>query len=220
MGCIRHPSVSGEFICSVCFAEVCRECAFLSALGTNAYCPNCAVGTNVFAARTVAAPEKPPSKPLTLEAAVAAFPRKQTGRCVQHPSVETTRTCDACHAYMCETCDFTFETTHVCPKCAAAPRTELSDRRKNLAWGGYAAAAWVTVCMGLLFSGVFAEAKDNGAAMAIGMLILVPSVAGTAMSMGALEKRLPNPPFLKGSAYWNGALLAIYVVLMFVGNCR
>jgi hypothetical protein len=114
---------------------------------------------------------------------------------------------------------FLFGELRVCPRCAAAPPAPVSERRKNLAKAAYVAAVWSTVMMVLLFVGAF-RGSGEGEYNALGFAILVPSVAGVAMAATALEKRLHNPPFVRVPFYWNGGLLAIYMVLIFIGNCK
>jgi hypothetical protein len=71
-----------------------------------------------------------------------------------------------------------------------------------------------------LFVGNFGGRATEAENTAIGYLILVPAVAGLAMAWTTFEKRLPTPPFLRVPAYWNGAILSIYLLLIFIGTCR
>ncbi len=228
MNCVRHPNVNADYTCATCGAPTCAVCVFSSATGVT-YCPTCASspsspGTGVasFAvaegASFAVAEVAPPVPRSNLVEAARALAADQ--KCAQHPAVVAKNMCDACHAWMCETCEFTFGTLHVCPRCAAAPPATVSDKRKNLAKAAYVAGAWSTVATVLLFVGNMGGRATEAENTAIGYLILVPTVAGLAMAWTTFEKRLPTPPFLRVPAYWNGAILAIYLLLIFIGTCR
>lgn len=213
MDCARHPQVNAPYVCSVCAAPICQTCVFSSADGTR-YCQTCASTPNP-APRSA---NVTPAKPATFIAVAAP-----TNYCVQHRSVPAVRTCDACHAWMCATCDFALPgEMHVCPPCAAAPRDQLSDRRKTLLWISYVAAVWCTIGMVLLVTGVVGHhhGGDDAENTAVGLLILGPAVAGVAISVSAMERHLPNPLNLRISIVWNGLLLGIYFLLILVGTCR
>lgn len=124
---------------------------------------------------------------------------------------------------MCATCDFTLPGgIHVCPTCATAPKTSLSPRRKKLMLGSFALAAWSTLGMVALFAGVFAGmARDKAGQEAVGIVlmlfVLAPAIVGTALGVGAMDRRLPTPPMLWIATIWNGMMVGSFVLLMIIG---
>jgi hypothetical protein len=146
--------------------------------------------------------------------------------CVQHPNIQATQQCKACGAFMCATCDFTLPGgIHVCPTCATAPKTNLSPRRKKLLIGSFALAAWSTVGMVALFAGVFAGfGRDKAAQEMLGIMlmlfVLAPAIVGTALGVGAMDRRLTTPPTLWIATIWNAIMVASFVLLMIIGMFR
>lgn len=139
--------------------------------------------------------------------------------CVQHPTVSAAQRCKICGTGMCATCDFLLPGgVHVCPVCMSAPRDTLSPKRKKMMVWSYVLAVWSTLGMGVLFSGALANSKEGEAiAGLVGTAIFIPSIVGTAVGFGALDRRLHNPLALWIAAIWNGLFLAIYLVLIFIG---
>jgi len=131
-----------------------------------------------------------------------------------------------CGGYMCNTCDFALPGgVHICPSCAAAPKTNLSPRRKKLLIGAYITASWSTVGLGIVFSGVLKEMADNKSdATALGLVmmifILVPSIIGTCLGFSAMHKRLPTPISLWVATIWNVIILACFALLFIVGAAK
>lgn len=210
--CIQHPNIPAAHACQSCGKPVCATCAFES--GGSWYCPQCVTQPMVMAA---AAPA---------QSAAAPTIALSEARCVQHPNVQATQQCKACGAFMCATCDFELPGgIHVCPACAAAPKTNLSPRRKKLMIGSFALAAWSTVGMVCVFAGAFASmARDKGAQEALGvalmLFVLAPAIVGTALGVGAMDRRLSTPPLLWIATIWNGMLVGSFVLLMIIGLAK
>ena len=125
---------------------------------------------------------------------------------------------------MCTTCDFALPGgIHVCPACATAPQTVLSSRRKKLLIGSYALAVWSTLALAVLLSGALAEmGKTKEGEMALGLIfsvvVLVPSIIGTALGFSAKDRRLANPPQVWVAVVWNSVLLGAYLLLCVIGT--
>ena len=82
-------------------------------------------------------------------------------------------------------------------------------------------AVWSTLFVVLLMGGAFAEllegADADAAGMVIGLLLYVPAIVGTALSVSALERRLGNTPAIWGAVVWNSLVLAGALLLSVVG---
>ena len=48
-------------------------------------------------------------------------------------------------------------------------------------------------------------------------LIFIPSLIGTGLGIGSLDKRLGNPPSVWIAAIWNSLISAAFVGLVFIG---
>ena len=124
---------------------------------------------------------------------------------------------------MCATCDFTLPgNLHVCPACAAAPRTALSSRRKGLLIGSYALGVVSTVGMALVLGGAFAElSRSKGGQEAIGTIfsaiVLVPGVVGMTLGFSAIDRRLANPLSIWIATIWNVVIVAAFLLLGIIG---
>jgi len=146
--------------------------------------------------------------------------------CVQHPTVPATNQCQLCGAYMCATCDFALPGgMHLCPVCATKPRTELSARRRQSRLWSFALAIWCTLGMAGLFGGAFAGmARSLANAQVFGSLltlgILVPAIVGLSLGLGAIDRRLVNPPSLWVATIWNGLIVAAFLLLTLIGLMR
>ncbi len=203
--CANHPSVLAVYACSDCGTAICTTCAFDDSDGGK-LCPSCAQR------RAITGP------------AIAATPQIVTGvRCVQHPHLQATAHCKSCGAFMCDTCKFDLPGgIQLCPTCATTPRTNLSPKRKKMLAGSYALAVWCTLVLGALLSGAFAKSvktKADQEALGIGLslLLLAPSIAGLALGVGALDRRLHNSMALWIAAIWNGMILGGFILLMIIG---
>lgn len=202
--CRRHSGLLAIGTCSACAAPVCGTCAFPQADGTS-LCPECAMN-----AKKTGAQAAPPALPGVM--------------CAKHAAVAAVRACKLCGCGVCATCDFEFPGgLHVCPDCVTKSGRELSPRRrKTLIWS-YVLAVWATFWLTLTMSGVFSgsvttqeEQQVFGYVFAI--LVLVPAVAGTAMSIGGIDRRLGNPPAIWVSAVWNGIILLVFLLLCVIGS--
>lgn len=125
---------------------------------------------------------------------------------------------------MCSTCDFVLpDNVHICPACAAAPRTELSRKRKNLVIISFVLAAWATLGMVALFAGVFAT-QSREAEQLIGFVLILfvlgPAATGLGLAISARERRLPNPPAIAIAIVWNALLVASFLLLCIIGIMR
>jgi hypothetical protein len=209
--CAQHGTVPAVVACQICTRPMCMTCAFQDADGTQ-LCLEC-VSRGPAVRRTgltAAPPQVGPAVPMGVH-------------CVQHPHLQATAQCQSCGAFMCGTCDFQLPGgIHVCPACATAPKTKLSDRRRNLVTWSYVLAVWSTLGMALLLGGAFASMASDQAGtrvldVALHFLLLVPSLVGTALAVSARERRLGNPPAVWIAIGWNALLLGTYVLLSFVG---
>ena len=200
--CPQHPSVQAEHACARCSTTVCATCAFPQADGTQ-LCPECAS-------------QKSPGPP------AAAVPAGTM--CAQHPSVQAARLCTACGSPMCETCDFTFPgNVHVCPRCVAQPKGELSAKRKRSVRWSLALAVWCTLGLAVLLCGALAEVADTQEELAvlgvvISLLVLTPSIIGTAVGVSALDRRLSNPASIWVAVIWNSLILGLLLILTIIGT--
>lgn len=210
--CVQHPNIPAVHACQSCGTPLCATCAFES--GGSWYCPKCV------------------TQPMVSARGESGFTAPSAGisltnvRCVQHPSIQATQQCKVCGAFMCATCDFTLPGgIHVCPTCATAPKTNLSPRRKKLLIGSFALAAWSTVGMVAVFAGAFAGmARDKAGEQVLGTLMMLfvlgPAIVGTALGVGAMDRRLATPPLLWIATIWNAIILASFVLLMIIGMAK
>lgn len=139
--------------------------------------------------------------------------------CRQHPEVAATARCDGCNAPVCETCDFQFPgDQHFCPSCATSTSCSLEHTRKQCVGWSLAAAAVMTLLMGLLLSGALAEmvVEEPGATF-IGTVIMIPGLLGTGLAFGSLDGRAGNPPIVWVSIVWNSLLMGAFIILTIVG---
>ena len=181
-------------------------------------------------APAVAPPPPPPPPPPPLASApVGTYPGVPTSPislgvfCANHPGVPAFSRCRECGKSVCSTCDFAFPGgVHLCPACATSTSKKLSPKRKKLVGWAYAMAIWCTLALILLLSGAFATTVSSRSEMevinmVIGLVVFVPALVGGAVGLGSLDKRLGNPPVVIVAAVWNGILLALMVILTFVG---
>jgi hypothetical protein len=191
--CAFHPGQEAFYLCRSCGVPLCVTCSFPQGDDTH-LCPTCVL------------------KPQP----VAATPPIKGIMCVQHPTVAAVQLCNVCGAGVCATCDFAQPgEIHVCPRCMTASRDELAPKRKKLMIWSYVLAIWCTFGMAVLFSG--AVAGEQSLAALVGYAIFIPSLIGTALGFSAVDRRLVNPISLWIAAIWNGLLLVIYLVLIFIG---
>lgn len=203
--CSNHAEMPAEYACARCRALVCSTCDFPQSDGSH-LCPRCAAGV------TSAARGDPDFSAFGGTSAPGV-------NCRFHPEVPASARCRACGAPVCVTCDFVFPGgVHCCPTCATATSRPLGSSRKALVGWSLAAAAWVTVMLALLLLGTFAEFVESpGGDMLIGMLILVPGLAGTGLAFGSLDRRAGNPPIVWVTVIWNSITLAVWLALCVIG---
>lgn len=232
LDCPNHPGTPAPYVCAHCQAAVCVDCCYTMPDGSIC-CKNCYASPAPVAADPAPAPAGPaaeagarPRIRLRLanraDTAVESRPPPVIPPgmgCVQHPSVRAVATCKRCGARCCSTCDFIFDNLHLCPVCASAPESALSPRRKHYVIAAFCFAAWSTLGIAVLLSGVLARAAKESELL-IGLLIslvmLVPSVIGTAMAMSAMRKggnRLP----VWAAIIWNCLILGGLGLLFVVG---
>jgi len=201
--CAHHPEVVARFSCSRCRSPLCANCVFPQPDGTMR-CPGCATGS-VLGLST------------PLKSAVAAGVT-----CPRHPGVPAVERCANCGTPTCPTCDFAFPgDLHFCPQCATSPGATLSDKRKRSALWSLALAGWSTVAfVGFLIVASFTQSKEGQDALGVALTItvLIPSVIGVAMGLGALERRQANPFWVWAAALWNGLLLGGFILLSIIGT--
>ncbi len=127
---------------------------------------------------------------------------------------------------MCSTCDFALPGgAHICPTCAAAPKTNLSPRRKKFMIWSYILAGWCTVGMAILFSGALAgmaSSKSDQEALggALMIFVVLPSIIGTCLGFSARNKHLPTPISVWIATIWNVIILACFGLLMVIGMAK
>jgi len=202
-----------------------------------AYCPDCMGALAATSADSVRCTihggtyqvlfQREPLNPPVLEVSggtPAGTPPKLAGhRCVQHPNLPATRQCQACGAYMCDTCDFALPgNIHVCPACATKPQTEMSSKRKGQRGWSYGLAIGATLGLGVIFSGTInADPNNPGSEDAVGTLfmfiVLIPALVGMALGMGAIDRRLTNPISLWIPTIWNGLIVGLFLLLCVIG---
>ncbi len=218
--CAKHPEVEADFACCRCGTPICNTCAFTVEDG-QALCPDCAIRAN-SGANTVGPAELPPILPAMPAELPPVLPAIPAGaHCVQHPNVAAVRQCQACGAYVCATCDFSLPgNVHVCPACAAAPKSSLSPKRKKLLVTSFALAVWSTLGMTALFAGVFAarsEVQQEMVGTLLTFFVLFPAVVGLGLGLGARDRRLANPPTIGIAIVWNAILVGSFILLCIVG---
>ncbi len=208
--CAQHPETPADYACRDCGTPICAVCAFAEADGSQ-LCPQC----------------------MTRRARAGRFNRAGLGmevtplpagvRCVQHPSVSAVRKCQTCGAFMCATCDFELPGgVHVCPACAAAPKTALSPKRKQLLIWSYVMAVWCTLGWVVLLSGALSgmiqtKADETALGLVMSLFLFIPSLVALALGVSALDRRLVNPTTIWVATVWNALLVLAYFLLMIKG---
>jgi len=200
--CGKHPEVKADHSCRGCGTPICNTCTFVQPNGER-LCPDCAVA----ARRTV-----PPVMPdFSL----------QGKQCVNHPGVAAACFCRSCDAPVCETCTFKFPgNVHVCPSCAASPRTELGARQTKYLVGSFVCAVVATLLVAFTFF-LLPQQQTQKEAEVIGTVVVFAviglSIAGTALSTAARIPRQPTPVGVWVALAWNVMLLAGMVLLCLAG---
>ncbi|MFL6216864.1 MAG: hypothetical protein ACJ74J_23480 [Blastocatellia bacterium] len=219
--CFQHPTVAATQKCAACGVALCSTCDFVVSaprqehnmlqIGIDRhFCPNCINAHRAGAGARAAARQ--------------AMPLGAGIMCSRHAEVDAVRRCNVCHTPMCQTCDFELPGYfHVCPGCATAPQREMSPGRKRNLILSYILAAWSTVALALLFAGALAglaesKAEQEFIGFIFSFLIFIPSIAGTALSVSARDRKLANPPSVWAAMIWNSVILAILIILIIIGN--
>jgi len=81
-------------------------------------------------------------------------------------------------------------------------------------------AIWATVILIVCVIGMAgASSREDQEAFGvmIGGLVFIPTLIGIALGVGSLDRRLGNPPLMWIGAIWNGAMVAIFVLLSVIG---
>lgn len=101
----------------------------------------------------------------------------------------------------------------------------MSSKRKALVGWALGMAAWSTIGMVLMFSGMlareFTNEKDLQAfGVLIGALVGLPSLIGGGLGISSLDRRLGNPPIVWVTAIWNILLLSVWLLLVIIGSLK
>jgi len=211
VACVNHKNLPAVFLCRRCEAAVCDLCSFPQSDGSR-LCPSCAIMTA--------------SEPV-FQGGTSAVTLAVEGRtCPQHPGVAAVQICHICAAPMCGTCDFLLPgNLHVCPTCATKPQTSLSPKRKKLLIASFLLAAWCTVVLGALLSGMFRSAiktKEDQEVLGflLFLILLAPSIVGVSLAVASKERRLPNSIAMWVATAWNGVILGGFILLMIIGMMK
>jgi hypothetical protein len=124
---------------------------------------------------------------------------------------------------MCETCRFDVPGgPGLCPVCAMEPKIKLSRRRLTAMIIAYVLACVATIGTVLLLTGklafLFLRYPQFLAELTVALLSFHPALAGVALSVGSMDRKLGNPPVLWAVATWNMILLVAYMVLVVIGT--
>ncbi len=201
---IQDPSTNAGTVCPKCRAE------YRPGFTTCSDCGVPLVG------------ESPPPPSSSQEPATTAAPGL---KCSQHPEIDAVAQCRGCSRGICSTCDFQISADlHFCPNCIEnAGNEKISQRRKRLAIGGLAVAAYCTLISMFIFSGaLFRSTGGKYDEQALGLLIMfllvVPSLVGIALGFSAYERRLKNPPLVWTALVWNVLLVSAFLLLTLIGT--
>jgi len=213
--CRRHPNVTAEHTCARCGSAVCGACASQNPEGGQ-WCPDCALGV-----------QTPPPLPRSDGTNPGRFSNVAPHmRCAFHPTVQAVQRCVVCNAFVCSTCDFAFPGgVHVCPACASKPPSGIGKGRKKSLVISYVLAVWSSIGVAVMLSGVLASTVQSRSdlevlGMVLMLVVFAPCIAGTAIAVGSLDRRLSNPPSVWISVVWNSILLAVLLLLTIIGNLR
>ncbi|MBI4860094.1 MAG: hypothetical protein HY815_07495 [Candidatus Riflebacteria bacterium] len=206
--CAAHPAMPAAWVCGCCASPICDTCSF-AVPPTTHLCAKCMVERRASRPAGPVQVEAPPPPPGTM--------------CVAHPAVAAARYCKLCKNPMCETCSFILSPgLEVCPRCASAPRPELSSGRKRTLVWSYGLAVWSAICTVLFFVAAAAgAAKTKAGQDVVGafftIFVLIPSVVGTALAYSSYDSRYSNPLSVWISLIWNSLTLIGLFLLMLVG---
>lgn len=142
--------------------------------------------------------------------------------CVQHPEVQAVQICKVCGSAMCATCDFVFPgNIHLCPTCATSPQKGLKGKRRTYLTWSYILGVESTLATLFFVSGAAVKSVGSDVdAEALGLVMtftmLIPAVIGTALGCSAMERH-SKPASVWVATLWNGALVAVYILLIIIG---
>jgi predicted Zn finger-like uncharacterized protein len=142
--------------------------------------------------------------------------------CVQHPEVQAVQMCKVCGSAMCATCDFVFPgNIHLCPTCATSPQKGLKGKRRTYLTWSYILGVESTLATLFFVSGAAVKSVGSDVdAEALGLVMtftmLIPAVIGTALGCSAMERH-SKPASVWVATLWNGALVAVYILLIIIG---
>ena len=76
-----------------------------------------------------------------------------------------------------------------------------------------------------LFAGAFAgigrdKATEEAVGVVLMLFVLAPAIVGTALGVGAMDRRLSTPPTLWIATIWNGIIVGCFVLLMIIGMAK
>jgi len=99
----------------------------------------------------------------------------------------------------------------------------LSAKRKRSVRWSLALAVWCTLGLAVLLCGALAEVADTQEELAvlgvvISLLVLTPSIIGTAVGVSALDRRLTNPASIWVAVIWNSLILGLLLILTIIGT--
>lgn len=225
--CKQHPARAAVATCPKCATPVCTTCSF-DVYGT-AYCGDCAIAeaNAVNAARPARGDFSASGGILNLSGAAQAAPREREGlgKCLQHPEVDGVASCKLCWKAACATCDFSFPgDVHLCPLCVETQSSaDVSPRRRKLSNWALVCAVWSTIFFVLLLSGAFASYFTDPdtariADLVVTNAILWPLLAGTGLSLSALDPKLRSTGLMKAAAWWNCVVGGLFYLLILAGN--
>jgi hypothetical protein len=196
--CRMHPEVASTHTCDRCGCGVCETCAFGTAEGVT--CPSCASSAG------------------TLGLAPARRRVAAGTSCKVHPDVEAVERCNTCRTPLCATCDFALPgNLHLCGECATSTNNPVTGKRKRNVLVAYALAAFSSVGM-IVSLAAAATLGEEAAGGLFALTTLFPSLIGTGLGIGALDRRLGNPLWIWGAAVWNGFIFGIFLLLSVIGT--
>jgi hypothetical protein len=227
--CLQHAAVPAVIRCALCGNGVCATCDCVAPapgnsnsmlqLGQNMHlCPSCASsrGRGAFG---YTAPGRPAPQQTVVPLGAGIV-------CSRHPEIAAVRYCRLCSTPMCQTCDFELPGYfHICPGCATNPKREMGSGRKRNLIIGYALAVWTTVAMAAIFAGALAgtvKTKEDQEMVGIAMALLVffPALAGAALSVSTIDRKLGTPPVVWGAVIWNSVIVGVWLILIVIGNLK
>jgi len=101
-----------------------------------------------------------------------------------------------------------------------APTKAFSSKRRTRMIIAYVLAVISTIGLSLLLPGILAvlyiDLPNFVGVLVERMLVFFPAVAGVALSVGTMDKKLGNPAGLWAVAIWNVALVVAYLLVLII----